>query len=168
MSRSNAVPPWLACYSELLAVWTKRAGCRVAAEDATHDAVLALLERDQSDVIDARAYLHRSVRNNLTDAYRHRVVLDMVPLSELAEADHPLTNDALSSARATELMGALMVALEDLPAACRQAFLWQRLEGRSQDEIAQDLGVSIRMVQTHMLRAARHLQMCLKKFDLSS
>ncbi|WP_416637191.1 sigma factor-like helix-turn-helix DNA-binding protein [Pseudomonas sp. OHS18] len=53
--------------------------------------------------------------------------------------------------------------LEDLPAHLRQALLWNRLEGLTQKEIGQRLGVSESMAGRYILKALEH---CQQKMDL--
>lgn len=133
-------------------------GNRHDAEDATHDALLQVLENDASAFINPRAYLHRSVHNRLIDAHRQSRVLDMVALHELDEDDHPLLTDPDAQARTTQLLASLKEGLTELPLKCRQVFLWHKLEGYTQEEIARKLGVSVNMVEKYMIRAARHLR----------
>jgi len=52
-------------------------------------------------------------------------------------------------------------ALEALPEKPRRAFIRFRLEGRSQAEIAAELGVSVSMVKKYIARALLHCHHCL-------
>lgn len=159
MSRSPASKKsWLAHYSELVGVWTRRADSREDAEDATHDAIVRVLENDTGALENPRAYLHRSVHNRLIDEHRRAKLLDAVPLHELDEGVHPLLSDPDAQARTAQLLASLKEGLAELPLKCRQVFLWHRLEGYTQKEIAQKLGISINMVEKYMIRAARHLR----------
>jgi len=159
MSRRSAPKKgWLAHYSELVGVWTRRADNRHDAEDATHDAMVQVLENDASACLNPRAYLHRSVHNRLIDVHRQSKVLDMVALDDLHEDDHPLLADPDAQVRTAQLLASLKEALAELPLKCRQVFLWHRLEGYTQEEIAHKLGISVNMVEKYMIRAARHLR----------
>lgn len=60
--------------------------------------------------------------------------------------------------RNTQLIDSLTAALAELPLKCRQVFIWQKIEGYSQEEIAQRLDISVNMVQKYMIRALRHLR----------
>lgn len=57
-----------------------------------------------------------------------------------------------------QLLTALKEALQELPLKCRQVFIWHRLEGYSQTEIAEKLDISVNMVEKYMIRATRHLR----------
>lgn len=50
----------------------------------------------------------------------------------------------------------LAAALEELPAACREAFLLNRLDGLTHVEIARRFGVCAKSVQRYIERALRH------------
>jgi RNA polymerase sigma factor (sigma-70 family) len=158
---STRYPPqnrWLAFYSELIGTWTRKTGRLEDAEDATHDVVVGVLEGDGTAALNQRAYLHRSVHNGLADSYRRQRIIDTVPLHELAEDEHPLQTDVDSAVRAEKLYGDMREALKALPLKCRQVFIWQRIEGYTQEEIAQRLDISVNMVQRYMMRALRHLR----------
>lgn len=57
-----------------------------------------------------------------------------------------------------QLVAGLEHALAALPLKCRQVFVWQRLDGCSQQEIADRLGISKNMVEKYMIRTMRHLR----------
>lgn len=163
---TSECPPkrsWIAHYYELLATWTRRSGSSHDAQDATHDAIGNLLAGDQAAITNPRGYLHSSVRNRLVDMHRHNNVLDTVPLQDLAEEDHPLLYDPEAQMRTLQLVVGLKEALTELPVNCRQVFLLHRLEGYSQQEVAERLGISVNMVEKHMIRVLRHLRERLRK-----
>lgn len=165
MSRRRPLSPgWLAHYRELVGAWTRRTGSTADAEDAAHDSIVNLLSAGSAavEVNNPRAYLHRSVQNRLTDVYRQNQLLDTVPLHELHDAEHPLQSDPDAQLRTSQLLASLKTALIELPPKCRQVFLLHRLEGYTQQEIAQHLGISVNMVEKYMIRAVRHLRECLR------
>lgn len=41
---------------------------------------------------------------------------------------------------------------------CRKVFVWQKIEGLTQAEIAERLGLSKNMVEKYMIRTLRHLR----------
>ncbi len=149
---------WLAHYGELIGAWARRTGNQHEAEDAAHDAILRVLETDTGALVNPRAYLHRSVHNRLIETHRRSKVLELVPLHELDEGEHPLLTDPDAAARTSQLLAALKAGLAELPLKCRQVFLWHRLEGYTQEQIAQKLGISVNMVEKYMIRAVRHLR----------
>lgn len=157
-SLRSSLHHWSALYRELSGSWSKSAGSTAELEDAIQTSVTAYLAVDASGILSERAYLHRSVRNALADAYRQRQVLNAVSIDELDEHDHPVADDPEGELRVAELIAALKVALAELPPKCQQVFLWHRLEGYTQPEIAQRMGLSLNMVERYMIRATRHLR----------
>ncbi|MBU4610542.1 sigma-70 family RNA polymerase sigma factor [Achromobacter sp. GG226] len=156
---------WLAHYREVLGMWRRRAGNRADAEDAAHNAIARLLQTPSATIRDGRAYLSRSIANELSGQYRRERERPTSSLHELAEADHPAGDDAEASARCAQLSDALTRALRDLPPACQQVFAWHRLEGWTIPAIAAHMGLSVSSVEKYLARAIRHLQLRLRDFS---
>jgi len=165
-SRSNrrVLPGFLAYYDELVGTWVRKLGSRHDAEDVAHDAVVRMLEADGSAILQPRAYLHQTARNLVTDGYRRRAAHEIVPF-EIIEEPVATDSDPDAAMRATQMVAALEAALAELPLKCRQVFVWQRLGGLTQAEIAERLGLSKNMVEKYMIRAMRHLRERLTAFD---
>ena len=130
---------------------------REDAEDAMHDTVLGILENGAGVIENPRAYMARGTANRLVSRYRHDRVLDMIPLHDLPESEHPATQGPEAGARFQELADALTAALETLPPKCRTIYILHRLEGRTHTEIAHDLGLSRSMIEKYMTRALLHI-----------
>ncbi|KIO47874.1 sigma-70 family RNA polymerase sigma factor [Nitrosospira sp. NpAV] len=160
MPSFSSRPPlnaFLAYYNELVGTWTRKLRNRHDAEDVAHDAVLQMLEVEGATILQPRAYLHQTARNVVTDAYRRSVAHETVPLDTIddtATGDH----DPVAMLCATEMVHALEGALNELPLKCRQVFVWQRLDGLTQSEIALRLNISKNMVEKYMIRTMRHLR----------
>lgn len=154
----------LAAYGELKRYLSRRLGNPDDAADATHDAVVRLLETTGAAIMQPRAYFRRSAFNAATDAYRRRVAHEMVPLDAVQEPATP-TGDPEAALRASRFLSELEAALAELPPKCRQVFIWQRLDGLTQVEIAERMGLSKNMIEKYMVRAMRHLRERLLQFD---
>lgn len=164
MSRFS--PPehgWLAYYRELIGTWAKGNSLRHDAEDAAHEAVAGMLGRDQAAVLDQKAYLYRASRNRLINEVRRQTRREMLSLEDLADEDHPLA-DPEAPARARELAQALERALERLPLKKRQAYIYHRLEGYTQAEIAGKMGVALNTVERYIMDATREIREQLQIF----
>lgn len=149
---------FLAFYEELVGTWSRRLGNRADAEDVAQETMLRALQSDVTGVLQPRAWLHRAARNVATDAWRRRSTAEEArerfPSGEgSSDADGP--EQAL---RAAQLQAQLEAALAELPLKCRQVFVWQRLDGLSQAEIAERLGLSRNSIERYMIRALRHLR----------
>jgi RNA polymerase sigma factor (sigma-70 family) len=154
---------FLAYYNELISMLTRRLGDRNEAEDLAHDTVVRLLETDGTGILQPRAYFRRSAFNAATDAYRRRSAHEIVPLDAVREPAAP-HDDPEALLRASRFLSALEAALTELPPKCRQVFVWQRLDGLTQAEIAARMGLSKNMIEKYMIRAMRHLRERLLEF----
>jgi RNA polymerase sigma factor (sigma-70 family) len=128
------------------------------AREAAQEAYVRLLQLDDPGQLSfLRAYLFRIAANVATDLLRRRTVQSRVQGDDLFfETDAPATQERAMLAR--QQLAAVEVALSQLPARCREAFLLSRREGWQSGRIAAHLGVSDRMVRLYLVRALEHLE----------
>ena len=143
-------------YEELIGTWTRRLRNRQQAEDLTHDTFVRVLESDASEVAQPRAYLHQTARNIAVDAYRREERREALTLRTVDHAPH--SGDPEHYMHAIQLADSIERALAELPLNCRKIFIWQKIEGLTQQEIAARLGLSKNMVEKYMIRTLRHLR----------
>nr|WP_321274010.1 RNA polymerase sigma factor [Alcaligenes faecalis] len=155
---------WLATYRELIGVWSKLNSRPQDAQDATQDTALRMLTRKPSAILDSDSYLYRSVRNNLISTIRRQDRHPGLSLEELTEADLPANHDPDHAIRLAQLTQALEQALSELPLKKRQAYIWHKLEGYSQAETAQKMGVSVSTVERYILESTRSIRAKLQDF----
>jgi RNA polymerase sigma-70 factor (ECF subfamily) len=155
--RPSSEKGWLAHYRELIGTWTRRSGSRQDAEDAAHDVVANMLRNGDAAVLDPKAYLYGASQNRLKGEIRRQSRRVEVSLDELPDAEHPAQADPDSAIRAAQLADALKAALAELPLKVQQVFLWNKLEGYTQAEIARKLGLTQSTVEKHMKRALSHI-----------
>lgn len=159
MSRPSASKKgWLAYYSGLIGTWAKKSSLPHDAEDAAQDSIEGLLRGEHAAAIDQKAYLYRAAQNHLISEIRRQSRHEALPLHELSDDEHPLQHDPDVVLRTAELMQALHAALLELPLKCQQVFLWNKIEGYTQEEIAHKLQLTPSSVEKYMKRAMRHLQ----------
>ncbi|MBJ2249219.1 MULTISPECIES: sigma-70 family RNA polymerase sigma factor [Pseudomonas] len=144
-------------YEELIGTWTRRLRNRQQAEDLAHDTFVRVLESSTSEVAQPRAYLHQTARNIAVDAHRRE---DRREALTLQAVDHsaPHSGDPEHYMHAIQLADSIERALAELPLNCRKIFIWQKIEGLTQLEIAERLGLSKNMVEKYMIRTLRHLR----------
>lgn len=144
-------------YHELIGTWTRKLRSRQQAEDLTHDAFVRVLENPREQVEQPRAYLHQTARNIAVDGFRRE---DRRQALELEAFDEGMAvgGDPEAYVHALELADSVERALAELPLNCRQVFIWQKLEGLTQAEIAERMGLSKNMVEKYMIRTLRHLR----------
>ncbi len=143
-------------YEELIRTWTRRLRNRQEAEDLAHDTFVRVLEAKSVQVEQPRAYLHQTARNIAVDAYRREDRREAMELGALDQT--PPSGDPEHFMHAIQLADSIEQALSELPLNCRKIFIWQKIEGLTQQEIAERLGLSKNMVEKYMIRTLRHLR----------
>lgn len=155
---------WLAYYRGLIGAWAKGNTLRHDAEDAAQDAIIGMLGYERAGILDAKAYLYQTSLNRLRNEVRRQSRHELLPLEDLAEDDHPLLSDPEASFRTQELIRALERALERLPLKKRQAYIYHRLEGYTQSEVAKEIGVALNTVERYIMDATREIREQLQDF----
>lgn len=150
-------PGFLEHYEELVGTWTRRLRNRAQAEDLAHDTFVRVLESDSAAVQQPRAYLHQTARNIAVDGYRREDRRSAME-SEAIDLGASSIDDPEHYMHAIQLADSIEAALGELPINCRKVFVWQKLEGLTQAEIAERLGLSKNMVEKYMIRTLRHLR----------
>ncbi|WP_411389321.1 sigma-70 family RNA polymerase sigma factor [Pseudomonas sp. MPB23] len=140
-------------YEELIGTWTRRLRNRQQAEDLAHDTFVRVLESKADAVSQPRAYLHQTARNIAVDAYRREALA-----LQAFDQRSPHSGDPEHFMHAVQLADSIERALAELPLNCRRIFIWQKIEGLTQQEIAERLGLSKNMVEKYMIRTLRHLR----------
>jgi|GraSoi2013_100cm_1033763.scaffolds.fasta_scaffold01135_2 RNA polymerase sigma factor (sigma-70 family) len=123
------------------------------AKEIAQEAYVRLLQLDQPGVESfLKSYLYRVATNLAVDRLRQRGRWKTVEWT----ADQDLgdgISDPEQGALASEELQAVTSGLSELPANCREAFLRYRLDGMGQQQIAQELGVTERMVRHYITQA---------------
>jgi RNA polymerase sigma-70 factor (ECF subfamily) len=131
------------------------------AEDLLQELYAKLCVKATGPVLDARAYLYRTLDNMIVD--RRRADLRRGAREQawwgggtagVAEVDES-SPERIISAR-TEL-GAVREALSALPERTLFVFRRFRLDGNSQRDIADEIGISVSAVEKHLQRAYKAL-----------
>jgi len=149
---------WLAHYRELIGTWARGNALTHDADDAAQDSIAHILANERAAVLDRKAYLFRCARNRLVSEIRRQARGNFLSLEALAEDEQPVADDPDATLRADELARALKTALAELPLKSQQVFLWNKIEGYTQEEIARRLELTPSMVEKHMKRALSHLR----------
>ena len=130
----------------------QRLGNRADAADLTHDTFIRLLCAKPHAIDSPRAYLATVANRLLISLYRRRS-LEQAWLETLAHLPEQNVPSLESQALILEALNEVDQVLSCLPARSRQAFLMAQLEGYTQVEIANRLGIQVRSVQRHLARA---------------
>lgn len=136
-----------------------------AAEDIVQDAFVAYWKKqaDFDNEPSIKTFLYLTVKNACLNVIRHESVVkkfvenqDMTILEE-----EKITENIIRS----EVAGEIHNAISALPQGCRQVLTLAYFGGLKNDEIAQDLAISVNTVKTQKARA---LQLLRLKLDAGS
>ncbi|KAF0804975.1 ECF subfamily RNA polymerase sigma factor [Alcanivorax sp. S71-1-4] len=152
-------------YSEIRQRLVRRFGCVDLASDALHDTWLKL-ERYQQEgdaIRQPLGYLIRMATNAAIDRLRQQ---DRYLSGE--EVENLLACPDLSPgpgelAEAASEFEALVAAVEELPRRCQEILIAVRIEGQPQREVAQRLGISLRLVELELKRAQEYCAARMKR-----
>jgi RNA polymerase sigma-70 factor (ECF subfamily) len=123
------------------------------AKEVAQEAYVRLLSLEDSGAVSfLRAFLFKTAANLAVDRIRsrnrQRQALDAGLCDESREA--PTPDREAASAQEMEIVRHLVA---ELPPKCRRAFLLHRVHGAEFAEIAEEMGLSERMVRHYVLRA---------------
>lgn len=107
-----------------------------------------------------KAYLYRMVHNQALNRLRAQRTHERFAGHQLRH----MANEHEAPKDDPELQEHIETALNALPAQCRQVFGLSRFEELKYREIAEQLGISIKTVETHMGKALRILRLELAEY----
>ena len=144
----------------LMAFFVRRIGSHAEAEDLTQEVLLRVAQRSASiDASRPDAYVFQIAANLLRDRGRRLQVRNAYHTGLGAtEATGIEDRDPDRVLVAKESLTHVTSALKQLPKRTRTIFVLFRLENMKQREIADMLGISVRTVEQHVVRASVHLR----------
>ncbi len=108
-----------------------------------------------------RAYLFQSVRNRAYN-YLSNDLRKTASLSVAQPAETPTSDSPEQIMQLEELHHTIDTLISCLPPQCRKVFLMNRFEGKKSKDIAAELELSVRTVETHIFKALGILKNGLK------
>ena len=142
------------------------------AETIVGDTIFHLWEiRETLEIfVSIRSYLLRAVRNRcinyLNSEWEKREIAFSSLMPDEITDDKMTISDShpLGTLLERELEEEIYKAIDKLPNECRRVFDKSRFEGKSYEEISQELGISVNTVKYHIKNALASLQMSLSKY----
>lgn len=153
-------------YKYLVVVAYKMLNDDHKARDFVQDVLFRVWEkrRNLNIEISLKAYLRRAVVNRVLDDMRKRKrhvwSEELVETSQVAEK---LT--ALDHLEANDLQQVINKAVASLPERCRQVFSLSRFENMSHKEIAEELSISVKTIESQMTKALKILRKTVEKYN---
>lgn len=154
------------CYYASLVVYA----CRYVKEtdtarDIVQDFFVRFYEKRQSVVIDTslKSYLYRSIYHSCINFINQQNIRDKYLKSiDLERMEEENLEDEINS---VELQQRIHKVIESLPSKCRRIFKMNRMEGLKNDEIASQLNLSKRTVETQISKALKILRNKLADYE---
>jgi RNA polymerase sigma-70 factor (family 1) len=135
------------------------------AEEMVQGTFMTLWEKH--DVIDVhtslKSYLYRAVHNNCLNHIKHTHIKREYNSEYLHYADieyEQVSNELMGK----ELELKINTAINSLPPQCRTVFKMSRYENLTYNEIAEKMGISVKTIENHMIKALRTLRVELKEY----
>lgn len=132
-----------------------RLGCEHNAADIAQDTFLRLIRSHQvlDSIREPRAYLTTTAKRLITDRSR-REVIEQAYLHELMLRSETLDGHPSPETtwQAIQALEAISQILSRVPVKAQQAFILCYLEGKTQVEAAEEIGVSSRTLRTYLVQ----------------
>lgn len=131
----------------------------VLSEDLAQEAFVAYYRNKENISLNeatVKSYLYSAVKNSVLNWARHNKVQEkywnLTPFNEQDELDlsHALIE--------TEVITEIHKLVNELPPACQNIFRLSYFEGFSNQEISEQLNVSVNTIKTQKRRGLKHLQ----------
>lgn len=136
-----------------------------SAEEIVQDFFVRVWER-RSGLLSSnslKSYFFTSVRNRCFNFLkRKKVELEVIGELQALANEHLLFDPDIYVA--SELQEKIRQAVDALPERCREIFVMSRFKGMKNDEIAENLNLSKRTVETHISNALTFLRRDLKEY----
>ncbi len=106
-----------------------------------------------------KSFLYRAVANRSLNVLKHEEVKVRHHAIIKERSDETLDEDTIET---SELEAKINRLMDELPEGCRRVFMMSRVEGKSNQEIADELSISKRTVETQVSKALKVLRNALK------
>jgi RNA polymerase sigma-70 factor, ECF subfamily len=135
------------------------------AEDIVQQTMITFWEKRETIEITSslKSYLFRSVHNKALNHIRHKKVHDSFS-KEAQWYGEQESEHASQIIVQKELQAKIADAIQLLPDQCRTVFKLSRFENMKYQEIANQLGISVKTVENHMGKALRLMRVNLKDY----
>lgn len=152
-------------YPGLVMYSTQFTADRMEAEEIVQDFFVRFWQRHQqiipSDSL--KSYLFLSVKNGSLNFLKHKKIEEKYIRSMTELSNHHLVYDP-DLYIASELQDKIKQAIDILPEKCREIFIMSRMRGLKNEEIATELNLSKRTVETQISKALKVLRVELKDY----
>jgi len=151
-------------YTEVLSFISRSVGCRSKAENIVQEAYARLLSRrikqEQPDDNHQRALFFTTAKNIVIDNYRRNKKFVEPEERELIA---PCDYEPEAKLASQQQLNLLYTCIEKLPLKTKQAFVLYKFKNLSYQEVAEQMAISVSMVEKHLATAMLACRDVLKK-----
>jgi RNA polymerase sigma-70 factor (ECF subfamily) len=130
-----------------------------ASKEIVHTVFVNIWEKREEFDFDkpAKSYLFTAVYNRCMNYIRDqkKFIAHDEPTILSESSENTINNDHLEAA---ELESRIWKVINSLPEKCREVFILNRFEGKKYAEIAEDLNISVKTVESQMSKALKTLR----------
>jgi RNA polymerase sigma-70 factor (family 1) len=146
-------------YQKLVVFAMKYLGDLEIARDLVQDLFLSIYESRRSISIQTslKSYLYSAVKNRCLNHIKHKAVREK-HTNTIIHSENGRDQDLEEKINATELEARIFEIVSQLPDKCRQIFIMSRVDGKRNREIADELKLSVRTVETQISKALKTLK----------
>lgn len=136
------------------------------AEDIVQDVFVKMWQNRETITItqNPKSYLLSSVRNKIFEEKRKKS-LEIVHDQEIHQIKDVVENNIEVKFEEILIVDKLYTSIRQLPKRCSLIFALSKLEGKSNKEIADHLGISIKTVENQITKAYKLLRKSLKDLN---
>jgi len=162
-TRNSALARLFVAHNQELLAFLMTRLSEAEAREVAQESYARLLRLDQPETLSfLRAYLFKTAANLSIDRLRHQQTRHATQpqIGLLRELETEPTPEELISRDQEARLAAKY--LQELPEPCRRAFLLYRVYEYSLSEVAQEMGVSERMIRYYVVQAMDHCRVRIK------
>jgi RNA polymerase sigma-70 factor, ECF subfamily len=137
----------------------------LVAEDIVQNVFFKVWEKRELLEIESshKAYLYKAVYHDCLNYLKHKKVKAVHAMHVVRQSNDKVENTS-GKVLMTELKQRIQAALNELPEQCRTIFQMSRFEGLKYQEIADEMGLSVKTIENQMGKALKLLRIKLVEF----
>ncbi|MCQ0112178.1 RNA polymerase sigma-70 factor, ECF subfamily [Zhouia amylolytica] len=133
-------------------------------EDIVQEIFISLWKKaPETDIRNIEAYLFQALRYKISNAIRNSKYIEL--RDDILE-DLPTSNNIKDHVYYLDLENQVLKTMESLPQKCRNVFYLSRIKNYNNQEIAQQLNISVRTVENHINKALKHFKFHLQEYSI--
>lgn len=162
-------PEIVAAYDDLVDYLRRRLGNRDRAQELAQESVSRVLAQSPEALQSPRAFLFRTARNLQIDQFRASRTRNALHDNDAdpEDVEAPACDEPARHFETIQQQQRLQAAIAQLPPRCREVFVLHKLEGLPQKEVASRLGISLNMVEKHVMRGLLACRAALQEGETS-